>query len=535
MFYIGVKYHEAYGSCMNGFCLLMHLYIVYGLTLLFFVVLKDKARIVSVIPIALICLWESYIGMKQLLGCQISNNYLFAVTGTFLNPGPYGGFIAVCISLLLAYCIKDGKSYQRNKISTLLFWFVFVAAVAGFIILPSTHSRSSIVSLGCSMILLAIGTDSLRSKIKPILKKYGILILVSVAVLGVGAYLLKKPSADGRVFMDRMSIKAMCSNAWRGAGTGHFGGTYGQTQALYFKNQIDEKGTHDLDWSAISEHERLIADCPDNSFNEYLNMGVEEGLLFMIIVLSLIIAAIVISYKRGTIWCYGLTTLAVFACFSYPFQIRQFQIMMMILMASCISDRQSDGGNRTYTGLVAAVVVLVASLLAIAPKMPEIRQYRDVNKAWMQVQRWHHKEYYEYAVEDCEKLFPYLQNDYTFLFTYGQSLNKVGLYEKSDSILKLGAELSSDPMFWNVMGNNNVASGRYREAEECYKHAFYMVPNRIYPLCLLAKMYLMEGDTTSFIRMTDNIETFRAKVEAGNATILRSEIMDLKNNLGKDD
>lgn len=119
--------------------------------------------------------------------------------------------------------------------------------------------------------------------------------------------------------------------------------------------------------------------------------------------------------------------------------------------------------------------------------------------------------------------------DYKYLFEYGHSLNKMGYYEKSDSILLLGTSLSSDPMFWNVMGNNSMALGRFREAEERYKHAFYMVPNRLYPLYLIAKLYYIEGDTARFHDMAGLIETFIPKVESANTKRLSSEIRELNN------
>lgn len=161
-------------------------------------------------------------------------------------------------------------------------------------------------------------------------------------------------------------------------------------------------------------------------------------------------------------------------------------------------------------------------------KKPVFKQRKQINSSWMQTVRWHENEYYEYVIESCEALFEYMKHDSNFLFSYGQSLNKTGQYEKSDSILKMGTEISSDPMFWNVMGNNSLALGRYREAEGRYKHAFYMVPNRLYPLNLLAKLYHAEGDTVRFLDMADNVELFVPKVESVNTERLRSEIRELK-------
>lgn len=87
-------------------------------------------------------------------------------------------------------------------------------------------------------------------------------------------------------------------------------------------------------------------------------------------------------------------------------------------------------------------------------------------------------------------------------------------------------------MIWNIMGNNSLALGHFSEAEEKYRYAFYMVPNRLYPLTLLAKLYHTEGDTVSFLDMAAKIETFKPKVESFHTEHLRREIMDIKAGYG---
>lgn len=495
---------------------------------------------ILVLLLVLLCIKESCYGLFQLLGLSPSNHNRYAITGSFTNPGPYGGFLAICISLFAAYHIKYNHQKQ-NFISRLLYWSSSIIAIVAFIILPSTQSRSAILALGCSMILLAFGTERIRAKIKPILKRYGLWLTLGLAVIGTGAYLFKKPSADGRLFMDKICIKAMCENGWKGAGIGHFGGAYGKAQASYFKKQIEEKGKDDLDWRAINEHDRMTADCPDNAFNEYLFIGVEAGPITMLLLIGIIISAIIISFKRGTIWCYGLTAFAVFALFSYPLHVKQFQIIFPIILAACVSDRQQNAEDQSgdkeesffknkynLAGIITMVVFLLSLSTFIIVKLPEVRLYKQSEAAWKKAERWHKMEYYEYAVEDCDTLFPYMKHDYRFLFAYGQSLNKTGNYEKSDSILRMGTEISSDPMFWNVMGNNSLALGKYREAEDRYKHAFYMVPNRLYPLYLLAKLYHEEGDTAKFMYMAEKIASFPPKIESTNTEQLRDEIKEIR-------
>lgn len=539
---IAVCYLKTDVSLMSmSYILIAQLLITYCLALLLNSIFPQGTYIILIVSVVSICVSEIYLGLFQLLGYRSSNHYLYAVTGSFQNPGPYGGFLAICISLLAAYHVKNNNQ-KRNLIPKILHWSTSFIAIVALVILPSTQSRSAILALGCSMILLAFGTERIRAKIKPIVKRYGLWLILGLAIIGTGAYLFKKPSADGRLFMDKICIKAMCYNGWKGAGLGHFGEAYGKAQASYFKKQIEEKGKDDLDWRAINEHDRMTADCPDNAFNEYLFIGVEAGPIAMLSFIGIIVSAIIISYKRGTIWCYGLTAFAVFALFSYPLHVKHFQIFFPVLLAACVSDRQQNAQNQNgdeeesffknkynLAGIVTMVAILISLSTIIILNLPEAKLYKQAKTDWKNTERWHSMEYYEYVVEDCDSLLPHMKHDYRFLFAYGQSLNKTGHYEKSDSILKIGTELSSDPMFWNVMGNNSLALGKYREAEERYKHAFYMVPNRLYPLYLLSKLYDNEGDTTSFLRICGKIETFIPKVESSNTAQLRKEIKEIRN------
>ena len=252
----------------------------------------------------------------------------------------------------------------------------------------------------------------------------------------------------------------------------------------------------------------------------------------MLLFIALIVTAIIISFRSDTIWCYGLTTLAVFAFFSFPFHLVPFQLLLTVLLSACVSDGQFSVCSKRhregrYATLTIMMLILVVLSVSVVLRVPQAKRDKEAVLLWKNTERWHMMESYNYVVEDGETLFPLFYNDQRFLFAYGQSLNKMGQYEKSDSILKLGTEVSSDPMFWNVMGNNNLELGKFREAEECYKHAFYMVPNRLYPLCLLAKLYHAEGDTVRFIDMVDKVENFIPKVESANTERLRAEIREL--------
>lgn len=48
-------------------------------------------------------IYESGCGVLQVLGLARSAHALFPLTGHFQNPGPFGGFVAMLMSICLAY------------------------------------------------------------------------------------------------------------------------------------------------------------------------------------------------------------------------------------------------------------------------------------------------------------------------------------------------------------------------------------------------------------------------------------------------
>lgn len=473
----------------------------------------------------LYCGYETFYGYTQLLGINKSQNYLFALTGSFDNPGPYGGFLAICICILGAYAYKNKFRLIKRSWKNIPYLLILIVAIASTIILPSTQSRTAILALVCSAVCFVIKNgQSMMINVKKIVRRYGIWIVVVASGLLATAYMFKKPSADGRFFIDKISILTICNNGLKGAGPGHFGGAYGETQAKYFYNKINEDGVDDLDWTVLNEKERLVAECPGSAFNEYLSIGVEYGPIVMLLLIFVIISAITVSFRRDGIWCYGLIAFSIFAFFSYPFHVFQLQFFFCILLVTCISGQEATCRK---TGIVFLIVSLFLFSGFLKEIIPEYKQYKTSLDIWNKQKQWYDLGYYDYVVEDCETLLNDLKNDEFFLFAYGLSLNKTGNYEKSDTILRIGTKLSSNPMFWNIMGNNSLSLGRVEEAEQKYKHAFYMIPNRLYPLSLITNLYHEIGDTARFQNAVRKVESFIPKVESVTTDSLRNNIRKL--------
>jgi hypothetical protein len=111
---------------------------------------------------------EATIGIQQAFGARHSNHSLFNVTGTFFNPGPYGGYIAAIVSMALGYVVSRYKyadklfirfgNIQSIRLGHVFWALVFCAAVCAVIaiaiILPATMSRAAFVAVAAAVVAI---------------------------------------------------------------------------------------------------------------------------------------------------------------------------------------------------------------------------------------------------------------------------------------------------------------------------------------------------------------------------------------------
>ena len=126
-------------------------------------------------------------------------------------------------------------------------------------------------------------------------------------------------------------------------------------------------------------------------------------------------------------------------------------------------------------------------------------------------------------VDDFREMHGDLSAYPDFLFTFGSALRETGRYNESNAVLREGTEVSCDPMFYTVMGNNYRDLGAAEEAEEAYRKAAGMVPGRLYPLYRLMKLYEAEGRQKETHEMARRIADARPKVESPATRQMKNE------------
>ena len=77
---------------------------------------------------------EAVWGLLQVYSYLPSNHSLYALTGSFYNPGPYSGFLAMCLPLALDEWL-EGKRVRKH--------IALAALVLMLLVLPSGMSRSA--------------------------------------------------------------------------------------------------------------------------------------------------------------------------------------------------------------------------------------------------------------------------------------------------------------------------------------------------------------------------------------------------------
>lgn len=477
---------------------------------------------------------EAIWGLRQLYGFTSS---LFNVTGSFSNPGPYAGYLAVTLPMSLHYILVDRNiiklEFRKYLIRYYIRWLIsFSSVVSIMLILPATMSRASWLAAlgGCAFVIILYivrkrqGVKRIVKYIKENRKKIAFLCFFIISLIIIcfwGIYYLKKDSADGRTLIWKTSLEIISKHP-AGVGLGNFPGSYGEQQAAYFAS------------GRATEQEEQIAGNPEYAFNEFIQVCVELGIIPFLLMIGLFLYVIVLGIKEKRFGIIGsIISLLIFASMSYPFSVLPFLIVVILLMSMCvskqcyyISDFQILSRGNTISVLCILLVSCTVTIFCLKNRYPTYRAYQD----WKKARMFYDIRSYEDALGMYEELFPYLNDQVHFLFEYGQCLSRTSHFEKSNEVLQKSMRISCDPMLYNIAGKNYQALKQYESAEKSFLQASCIVPHRIYPYYLLFKLYDETGDIHKARQIAEQALDRQIKVDSPAIQEMREEIKELLKN-----
>ena len=135
---------------------------------------------------------------------------------------------------------------------------------------------------------------------------------------GISGYMLfqmKKESASGRLFMWKMSLKAITESPIIGTGSGGFAKAYSKAQHDYFAKYGQPE----------SLPESRVAGSPEYAFNEYLQIAIEFGIPGLILFLSILLISLINMIKEREAGLAGsVLAFMIFSFASYPSAMKFF-------------------------------------------------------------------------------------------------------------------------------------------------------------------------------------------------------------------
>lgn len=413
-------------------------------------------------------------GILQLYNCLDSNHRLFAITGPFYNPGPYSGYIAMIFPISLSRLLKS-KGAAR---------YLWLAAFSLMLcILPAGMSRSAWLALLVSSMWLFTVHYRLVSKVLLFVKvrPYAViaclfLLLCSILLILFSLFQMKADSANGRLFIWENTCKAISAHPLFGYGAGSFSHVYGNVQAEYFA------------LGGYTELEERVAGSPEYAFNEYLQICVEGGVLLLLFFLVIAIWGIYrgVANKEYDA-CAGLISLFVFSFSSYPFQILSFLMVGILLFAVCFTSIGKDEDANvleTHTYLFPIIILLGALSSTYL-----LHTSKDLSQRWFYIDVLHKNGSFKEATIGYERIYKYLNHNPNFLLKYARGLIAQEKYDEANKVLERAKLICSYPIIWNLQGKCYQLTHNYIAAERCFKESIDLLPGRIYPYYLLAKLY----------------------------------------------
>lgn len=468
---------------------------------------RDKYREVIITGMEFVGILEVVLGMLQLFGIASRRHGLFAMTGTFSNPGPFGGFVAMVAVISLADYIQNKRGVNFRK------WLSFTSLTLCLIALVVSLSRAAWISFFLAGTVILARNVYVRNFFAASSWRLPVAIIVAIICL-TAAIGMKKDSAAGRLHIWHMEARAIAEKPLTGYGLGNELGAYGSAQHDYFTSGCG------------NDIEKTVAGSPEYAFNEYLKAAEAGGIGLLIVVLSILLLSI--YFLRGSPLQLGLISLAVFSFASYPLSLPEFRICLTLMLGASL-------GRITKPFWKPLIIVLLGAVTVYAiMNYSAAKEYYAAKKAAEGLSLSSINQYYPGLEDELGKYNAILGEDYHFLYEYGWAMYKAGKHQESNAILAKGIKKSSDPMFYNVMGINYWAMGDYEQASSCFTYASFMVPSRLYPHILQMQMALDFGETDDARRIAQSILSMPINPKNTDMVVLRDRAKHVLDTLMKE-
>ena len=473
LYYLGRVWVGAEYPCAKEWLQTMEVAVMYAVLRMLFHGTKVQSWMLCA-GIMLAGCYEAIIGVSQLVAGQ-GRHHLFALTGTFQNPGPYSAYLMM--AGVLAISPEPASVMNRSR------WrWLFCLPL---LLLPATWSRAALVGFGACALWIY------RAKYW----KYRWVVWISLMVLAAGFYFLKRGSADGRTLIWMATLTSWLHAPWLGVGIGGFCHACAEGMAEM--------------WHSFHDETMFVsAGVTDYAYNSLIKILAEQGIAGASLCVSVTSIAMWRLRKVSKPLFMSMLSLLIFSMFSYPFELLPYKIILVMVVAWSES---KQGDTLCFRmGRMSSSLACTASIAVGIYLYGETSARNQIDKETMLFSTMHNAAF----IDDYYELMPYETGNPHFLFDFAKTLREDKRYRDSNAILRQGTLVSADPMFYIIMGNNYRDEQYYDLAEEAYMKAFAVMPNRLYPIYQLMLLYEESGEKKKCEETARRVMWMKPKVES---------------------
>jgi len=492
IYYVGRTWMGNEWPCRMEFLRTVQLFLMYVSLRVALQGTKMSVRVLIGCILAFGC-YEAWLGTSQMYGDDISRHNLYALTGNFLNPGPYSAYLMIGLVVGLAALkempdkaiISAMPKFIPIKVAECLraiTWkhLIIAAVTIMAMVLPATMSRAAY--LGIAVVALLIYRDKYW--------KYRYIVWGAITLMGIAFYFFKQGSADSRLIIWKAALASWIDKSWLGVGIGGFYNAFAEGMSKLY--------AYNVDFSS--------AGVPDYAFNILLKILTEQGVAGGLLAISLTAVALMNLSRNSKSLFWGMVSLLVFAMFSYPFELLPYKVIVVLIIAwsESIEDKQVFEIGRIK------VFLLTCFFSFISWQAGKIagESYQTDWDSYMPI------EFNSYSIENGYKWLSLENENSRFLFSFGKKLRDEGRYNESNAIFRQGTKCCAGPMFYIHMGNNYKEMKQYDLAEKSYYKAFSVMPNRLLPFYQLMLLYKDSGDMKKAKAMARRVIEMKPKIES---------------------
>lgn len=440
-------------------------------------------------------LLEALICILQTAGAVKSANGFFAVTGTFENPN--------ITAMFLMACLPFGLFVKQNKGRVL--------SVAGVMLLSV-----AIVLLQCrTAYIAALAVFGVffwqKDKVRNVIKNQKIIasgILLIVILSAVFLYRFKQASADGRMFVWKISTAMIFEKPFLGYGYGLFERNYNLAQARYFQSG---KG---------SETEKQNADHVNMAYNEYNEQTVEGGIIGLFFYCGFLLWALFIAVKSRDFEAFALIVAVIIAGF-VNFVIQCMPLCLLLFCYCASLECKTIKYNK-----IPAILIFVLSAVFIINQSKLLYAQLQL-KTVITLEKSGKTAHASYILQKIERN---AETSEAFMLQFGRVLMKNYNYDEAFRVLKKASYYSSNIEIFYALSKFYVINHDYLSVEKSLQTIAFMIPTNLKSRYRLMQFYQYFGKTENAEFLANEILEIFPKTVSFESTFYKSEAMKV---LGK--